>query len=491
MGTKKTGFFTPPKNSAAVSGVEDSITLGELRQYERIVSATPDPISLIDRKYVYQMANDAYLRAHGKVRDQVLGRTVADVWGQDLFEKTIRRFIDRGFQGETVNFSGEFLFGNLGPRFINVTYYPFIDQEGSIQGVVVNSRDITERKQAEEALRESEARFRTLASNIPGVSYRCLPDEHWTMVFISNEIETLSGYPASDFISNRKRVYTSIIHPDDVKLTEKIVLDGLERKEVFIAEYRIVHADGDIRWVFEKGQGIFREDGELVYLDGVILDITERKQAEKKIKASLKEKEILLREVHHRVKNNMQVITSLLSLQASRTGNKEAVAALQESQQRVRSMAMAHERLYRSKDLAHLKLSGYVSSLVSGVAQLFSTDPNRITVQIQVADIPVNMDQAVPLGLIINELVTNALKYAFPEGGSGTLTISIEPKGEDEVALVVADDGVGIPEELDWRNTDTLGLMLATNLCQQIRGSILLDRSNGTRWQIVFMREEL
>ncbi|MCP4040817.1 MAG: hypothetical protein GY731_02520, partial [Gammaproteobacteria bacterium] len=210
--------------------------------------------------------------------------------------------------------------------------------------------------------------------------------------------------------------------------------------------------------------------------------------AEEKIKASLKEKEILLREVHHRVKNNMEVITSLLNLQAHRTLNKEAVAVLQESQQRVKTMAMAHERLYRSQDLAHLKLSEYVSSLVGTAQQMFATIANRVTVQIQVADFQVNMDQAIPLGLIINELVTNTLKHAFPEGRPGTVTVSMEPKGEDEAVLMVADDGVGIPEELDWQNTDSLGLLIVVSLAQQLDGSIELDRSHGTCWAITFKR---
>ncbi|MCP4283226.1 MAG: hypothetical protein GY792_02060 [Gammaproteobacteria bacterium] len=207
------------------------------------------------------------------------------------------------------------------------------------------------------------------------------------------------------------------------------------------------------------------------------------------VKDSLKEKEVLLQEIHHRVKNNMAVISSLLDLHMDQIQNQEAAAVLQDSQQRVRAMAMAHEELYRSKDLAHLKLSEYISNLVSSIEQLFGVVANRITIQTQVENLPVNMDQAIPLGLIINELVTNAMKHAFPEGRPGTITVSMESKEEVDIDLMVADDGIGIPEELDWRNTDTMGLMIAVNLVQQIRGSIELDRSRGTCWDITFKKE--
>ncbi|MCP4287097.1 MAG: HAMP domain-containing protein [Gammaproteobacteria bacterium] len=207
------------------------------------------------------------------------------------------------------------------------------------------------------------------------------------------------------------------------------------------------------------------------------------------VKDSLKEKEVLLQEIHHRVKNNMAVISSLLDLHMDQIQNQEAAAVLQDSRQRVRAMAMAHEELYRSKDLAHLKLSEYISNLVFSIEQLFGVVANRITIQTQLENLPVNMDQAIPLGLIINELVTNAMKHAFPEGRPGTITVSMESKEEAEIELMVADDGIGIPKELDWRNTDTMGLMIAVNLVQQIRGSIELDRSRGTCWEITFKEE--
>ncbi len=156
--------------------------------------------------------------------------------------------------------------------------------EKSFNSMIGNlHKSIVEREHAEEKMRESEERFRTLVTNVPGVSYRCACDEHWTMEFISDEVETLSGYPVADFIQNRIRSYASIIHPDDVQMVEDAVMEGVGREETFPIEYRIVRADGGVRWVYEKGLGVFSENGDLRFLDGVIIDITERKRAEEEL----------------------------------------------------------------------------------------------------------------------------------------------------------------------------------------------------------------
>ena len=210
---------------------------------------------------------------------------------------------------------------------------------------------------------------------------------------------------------------------------------------------------------------------------------------ENALQGALEEKEILLREVHHRVKNNMQVIASLLHLQAGRAHNEVAQGILRDSQLRVKSMAIAHEVLYRSRNFARLNLPEYISRLIASVQQMFTTGTSRIRVQTQIEDLPASMDQAIPLGLIINELVTNALKYAFPDGRSGTLMVSLSRRGENETALLISDDGIGLPDDLDWRRTDTLGLVLVSDLCRQIRGTVSLDNSRGVSWAIVFHGE--
>lgn len=155
-----------------------------------------------------------------------------------------------------------------------------------VQGIVVNARDVSERSEAQRQLHESSERFRTLVSNLPGVVYRCACDSNWTMAFISDAVEVLSGYPSSDFIGNNVRSYASIIHPEDRLMVERVVLDSVVRKEPYVAEYRIQHTDGSLRWAYEKGRGVFTEDGNLLYLDGAIFDVTERKKAEESLKAT-------------------------------------------------------------------------------------------------------------------------------------------------------------------------------------------------------------
>ena len=160
------------------------------------------------------------------------------------------------------------------------------DDEGNINSFRAAVSNIDERKQAEEALRESEEKFRSLVGNIPGVSYRCRSDEHWTMEFISDEVKILTGYPASDFLQNAVRSWASIIHPEDKEASEEYALEKINRKEPYTVEFRIIGADGNIRWCYEKGQGVFDEQGKLCFLDGVIVDHTDRKQAEEAIRES-------------------------------------------------------------------------------------------------------------------------------------------------------------------------------------------------------------
>lgn len=225
--------------------------------------------------------------------------------------------------------------------------------------------------------------------------------------------------------------------------------------------------------------------GESLYIVMVVRDITERKEAEDKIRASLEEKKVLLREIHHRVKNNMQIISSLLNLQTRYITDDQVVDILKESQNRVKSMAMIHEKLYQSRGLARIGFRDYIKHLVTYLFQSYVVDIDRIKIDTEVDDIFLDIDTAIPCGLIINELVTNSLKHAFPNNMEGNINIQLK-KIDDRYILKVVDNGIGFPENLDFRRTETLGLQLINNLVMQLDGTAELINNGGTEFKILF-----
>ncbi len=200
------------------------------------------------------------------------------------------------------------------------------------------------------------------------------------------------------------------------------------------------------------------------------------------------EKEVLLQEIHHRVKNNLQVISSLLNLQARYIKEDTYADMFRDSQNRIMSMALVHEELYQSKDLARIDLNDYIRNLTNALFRSYGADTGSVALKIDVADVVFGVDTAIPCGLIINELVSNSLKYAFPGGKEGEITIALRPTDGDEIDLTVSDNGVSIPDDLDLTNTGTLGIKLVHILTDQIRGRLEVDRSEGTTFRIRFKR---
>jgi len=217
-------------------------------------------------------------------------------------------------------------------------------------------------------------------------------------------------------------------------------------------------------------------------------DITEKKLAEEQINAALKEKEILLREIHHRVKNNMQVITSLLSLQSDTIKDQQYADMFRESQERIRSMALIHETLYQSEDFANIDFDGYLWALINNLFISYGINPEIISMKIKTNDLSLALDYAIPCGLIINELVSNCLKHAFPDEREGEIQIVLQEISENEIELTVSDNGMGIPEEFDFGTTESLGLDLVKVLAEhQLGGRIEMNGTGGTRFSIRFM----
>ncbi|RKY07975.1 MAG: hypothetical protein DRP65_09755, partial [Planctomycetota bacterium] len=214
-------------------------------------------------------------------------------------------------------------------------------------------------------------------------------------------------------------------------------------------------------------------------------DINERKRMEEKIRAALREKEVLLKEVHHRVKNNMQVISSILNLQSRHIQNSHTQKVFADSQNRIMSMALVHEKLYESEDLAKIDFAGYVRSMTGYLFGLYGAG-NSIRFNIDIKNILLDVNTAIPCGMIINELISNSLKYAFPAGRGGQIYIGLHQAEYDKLILTVKDDGVGLPEGMDFRKTESLGMQLVVMLTEQLDGSIEVDKRKGTTFKITF-----
>jgi two-component sensor histidine kinase len=215
-------------------------------------------------------------------------------------------------------------------------------------------------------------------------------------------------------------------------------------------------------------------------------DIARRKRAEEQLQASLQEKEALLKEVHHRVKNNLQLISSLLSLQAARIAEPAVAELFAESQNRVHSMALVHENLYRAGNFARISMATHIQNLCAHLSGAYGVQSRRLELAIRIGDVELDLDRAVTCGLIVNELVSNALKHAFPDGRAGRVCVELQPYGDKQQLLVVGDNGIGLPADLDYHRAESLGLQLVDKLTQQLHGTIAVNRAGGTTFTITY-----
>lgn len=214
-----------------------------------------------------------------------------------------------------------------------------------------------------------------------------------------------------------------------------------------------------------------------------------RKQAEEQIKASLREKEVLLKEIHHRVKNNLQIVSSLLNLQAEYLKDKQAIEIFKNSHNRIETMALIHEKLYESDDFAKINFADYIRELVTNLFSAYTFDSNTIALKLNIEEIFLDIDTAVPCGLIVNELVSNSLKYAFPDG-DGEICVELHLITDNKIVLKVSDNGIGISEKFSLENTKSLGLQLVAALTNQLKGDLELNRNSGVEFKLTFALSE-
>ncbi|MBT4287438.1 MAG: PAS domain S-box protein, partial [Bacteroidetes bacterium] len=374
-------------------------------------------------------------------------------------------------------------------RDVEVYSGPIVDQGKTLLYSIIH--DISKRKQNENKLKESEEFFSQMLEQ--SIVSTQLLDPDGTCVRVNPKFCGLFGVESQNMVGYK------IFEDEAIKESDAYepLLDVFNNKNS-----RRWRNSFDISLASESS-GVKTTKPERVYLENLsypILDqegnlqkvliqhndITEQKQSEEQIKASLKEKETLIDEIHHRVKNNIAIIASLLKMQSNSIEDPQIKEVLKESQNRVYAMSAVHETLHGSDNLSQIDLKTYLSKVTTSIFQTYSINPDKVKLNISVEEIPISIDQANPIGLVINELISNSLKYAFPDERKGEITVSMK-KLNKELELTIMDDGIGMPDELDWKNAKSLGLKLVRALVEnQLDGSIDMESNNGTKFTIKF-----
>lgn len=426
--------------------------------------------------------------------EELVGKPVADVLPRALAEPTMRAIQQVGRDGRQRAFEC-----NLPARDGARRFEARVSSAGNGNLLAV-VRDVDDHRLVEQELQESEARFRLMADHAPvmlwmaGVDSACsFFNEGW-LEFAGRPLERELGVG-----------WAERIHCEDFQGCMDIYLSSFVAQRSFRMEYRLRRADGQYRWILDSGVPRYAPDGSFAGYIGSCIDISEIREAREQLERTseileakvvertdelarrVKEREVLVREVHHRVKNNLQLVSSLLNMQGRQVKDRQVRQALQECQGRVETIALIHQRLYQSSDLAQVQFAQYARKLAASVFRASCVSPAAIALEIDVADdVSLSVERAIPCGLILNELLTNALKHAFPGGRTGVIRVDIRRTSPDRLHVVVADNGVGLAESIRPQDAGSLGLQLVATLAEQLDGELRIERDDGTAFHLEF-----
>jgi len=480
------GIFSSDGNLMALEGfiidITDSIkNKEEIKRseayYRTIFENTGTATIIIDDNTIISLANSEFEKLSRYSKEELEGKKK---WTDLIFEKDIEKVMDylssrRRKKSTPENYEIRLVNKDSSIRdvYVTVALLPYTQKR------LISLLDITDKKESRKALKEGQKKYRDLAELLPQPLFETNLDGNITF---TNRIGLkIFGYTQEDLDAELNML--NFLDPKDhlraMENNQRIL-----REELSVEEYTALKKDGTTFPIFVYSNAI-KHDDKVVGSRGVIVDLTDIKNIENNLKASLNEKEILLREIHHRVKNNMQIVSSLLNLQTRYVDDEKAVNVLKESQNRVRSMAIIHEKLYESENLTHINFVDYIQSLVSYLFYSYNIEKTQIKPLLKIEDISLNIETAVPCGLIISELISNSLKYAFPNGMKGEIIVSLKSE-KDNYQLCICDNGIGLPEDINFNNIKTLGLLLVNSLTEQIDGKVTIHRDQGTQYKIIF-----
>ena len=466
--------------------IERSKAEKELRQaqeYARsIIDSSLDMIVATDIDYNINEFNSAAEATFGYSRGEVMGQPLSILFSDNQeMTKVVERINDVGsLANEIINRKkdGTFFISFLSASVIK-------NEKGETVGAMGVSRDITALKKAEEELRLSEERHRAIYDQAYIGIARIAKMGRFLLV--NERLCDMLDYTADELY---KKTFYELGVQEEVE--ESLVdWDQLLSGKIknFSREQTYVRKDGELLSANVTVSLVRDSNDSPNYFVAVFEDITERKEYEKQLEESIKEKEVLLKEVHHRVKNNMQVISSILNLQSSYIDDETALGILRESQDRIKSMSFVHESLYQSKTLSEVNFSEYIQNIARNLFHSYGRPEGGLTLDFDLEELYLNLDTSIPCGLIINEVVSNSLKYAFKGREKGVIRIEFSKLADGKLKLIVSDDGIGLPDNFDIENAESLGLQLVTTLVTQITGDLNIDSTNGTRFNIVFKEQ--
>ncbi|MBD1846848.1 PAS domain-containing protein [Cyanobacteria bacterium FACHB-63] len=331
------------------------------------------------------------------------------------------------------------------------------------------------------ATHQTEEQWLALSACLPFGVFSC--DVQGQLTYINSRCEEIVGHTLEESVGER---WLNYVHPDDRDRVLHPWIEDAKAGRPHTEQFRIITPAQEIRWLHVRTAPMLSEQEELIGHTGTIEDITIQKLAEAKVQASLQEKEALLKEIHHRVKNNLQIISSLIYLQAQRIQDPEVKEIFKDSQSRISSMALVHDTLYRSEDFAHINLSEYVQSLTLSLFNIYRIQPEHVSLSVQVQpNIVVSLEKAIPCGLILNELMTNALKHGFMNEETGEVTVTLNHDSSG-ICLTVENNGKILPESFQLQEIRSMGLRLVNALANQLNAQITVEKTQKTRFNVTF-----
>ena len=457
-------------------------------KYRALFELSPDYVVVLDPKGRVLDINHRVVESTGFSKEELVGKDVNELvinfLNYTIDEDRIFKFLTSN-QIEPVEIKIEL---DNGIEYVEVHHAPII-MEGKVFAIQIIGREITKRKKAEKDLIESKKNLHNLNTYLEAIinaSPFAIVDLHpdgrvkslWNPaaenIFGWKKMEVL-GKPLPFLNKNKEIKYENIMAN---------VLSGELKSDI---ELQCARNNGELIYTMMATAPLLNIDNNPQGVMATFADISDMIMAEKQIKASLEEKEVLLREIHHRVKNNLQIISSLMSLQSEYTQEPETLKMFQESKNRIRSMALIHEKLYQSEDMAHIDFKEYLMSL-SEMISTFHREKSNVRVLLECDSVFLEIDTAISLGLIINELVSNCFKHAFPMETEGIIGMNLSRVPEGYV-LEVADNGVGLPDNFDIKNTSSLGLQIVQTLTLQLRGSLEIENEDGSSFKLAFNNE--